>query len=59
MNAPLTTTEPITETVKIGSYRWTICALVFAASTINYLDRLVGNPLPVAAHEAGSFCERF
>jgi ACS family hexuronate transporter-like MFS transporter len=25
----------------IGSYRWTICALVFAATTINYLDRSV------------------
>ncbi len=27
--------------VPIGSYRWTICALVFAATTINYLDRSV------------------
>ncbi|MBE2215270.1 MAG: MFS transporter [Opitutaceae bacterium] len=26
---------------KIGNYRWTICALVFAATTINYLDRMV------------------
>lgn len=26
---------------KIGSYRWTICGLVFAATTINYLDRNV------------------
>jgi MFS transporter, ACS family, hexuronate transporter len=26
---------------KIGSYRWTICALVFFATTINYLDRQV------------------
>lgn len=25
----------------IGSYRWTICALVFFATTINYLDRAV------------------
>jgi len=25
----------------IGKYRWTICALVFFASTINYLDRQV------------------
>jgi ACS family hexuronate transporter-like MFS transporter len=29
------------ETKKIGSYRWTICALVFFATTINYLDRQV------------------
>lgn len=26
---------------KIGKYRWTICALVFMATTINYLDRTV------------------
>lgn len=26
---------------KIGHYRWTICALVFFATTINYLDRSV------------------
>ncbi len=26
---------------KIGKYRWTICALLFFATTINYLDRAV------------------
>lgn len=26
---------------KIGKYRWTICALVFFATTVNYLDRNV------------------
>lgn len=26
---------------KIGSYRWTICSLVFFATTVNYLDRAV------------------
>lgn len=26
---------------KIGKYRWTICSLVFFATTINYLDRAV------------------
>src|SRR5215216_798940 len=26
---------------EIGKYRWTICALVFFATTINYLDRQV------------------
>ena len=25
----------------VGGYRWTICALLFAATTINYLDRQV------------------
>ena len=26
---------------KIGKYRWTICSLVFVATTVNYLDRQV------------------
>jgi MFS transporter, ACS family, hexuronate transporter len=26
---------------KIGSYRWVICALLFAATTINYMDRQI------------------
>ncbi len=26
---------------KLGSYRWTICALLFAGTTINYIDRQV------------------
>ena len=26
---------------KIGKYRWTICSLIFFATTINYLDRQV------------------
>ena len=25
----------------IGKYRWTICALLFIATTVNYLDRQV------------------
>ena len=25
----------------MGKYRWTICALLFFATTINYLDRAV------------------
>jgi len=29
------------QTKSIGNYRWTICALVFFATTINYLDRQV------------------
>ena len=29
------------ETSKTGGYRWTICALIFFATTINYLDRQV------------------
>lgn len=30
-----------TKTNTIGTYRWTICSLVFFATTINYLDRQV------------------
>lgn len=30
-----------TVTTGVGSYRWTICSLVFFATTINYLDRAV------------------
>lgn len=29
------------ETTKIGNYRWIICALLFFATTINYIDRQV------------------
>ena len=28
-------------TVGIGRYRWRICALLFAATTLNYIDRQV------------------
>jgi ACS family hexuronate transporter-like MFS transporter len=31
----------MSESLKIGKYRWTICALIFFATTINYLDRQV------------------
>ncbi|MBA4322118.1 MAG: MFS transporter, partial [Odoribacter sp.] len=31
----------MSEIKKIGNYRWTICALIFFATTVNYLDRQV------------------
>lgn len=34
-------TEILTMQQSIGKYRWTICSLVFFATTINYLDRQV------------------
>ncbi|HEY5822842.1 MAG TPA: MFS transporter [Cyclobacteriaceae bacterium] len=37
----MTALSPEKQSVPMGSYRWTICALVFAATTINYLDRSV------------------
>jgi MFS transporter, ACS family, hexuronate transporter len=33
--------NPIREKMKIGHYRWLICALIFFATTINYVDRAV------------------
>ena len=39
---------------KIGKYRWTICALVFFATTINYLDRqVIGILKPVLKSDLG------
>lgn len=39
---------------KIGKYRWTICAMLFFATTINYLDRQVLSLLqPSLAEEFG------
>jgi ACS family hexuronate transporter-like MFS transporter len=31
----------MSETQKIGNYRWTVCALIFFATTVNYIDRQV------------------
>jgi MFS transporter, ACS family, hexuronate transporter len=39
---------------KVGNYRWTICALVFFATTVNYLDRqVIGILKPVLETEIG------
>jgi ACS family hexuronate transporter-like MFS transporter len=39
---------------KVGSYRWTVCGLLFAATTINYIDRQVlGILAPDLQHEIG------
>ena len=40
---------------KIGKYRWTICALVFFATTINYFDRSVLGLLKPTLADAGVF----
>ncbi len=40
---------------KIGKYRWTICALVFFATTINYFDRNVLGLLRPTLDAAGVF----
>ena len=31
----------MSEQVKFSNYRWTVCALIFFATTVNYLDRQV------------------
>ncbi|GAA0878532.1 MFS transporter [Algoriphagus jejuensis] len=33
--------KPVDTAVKVGSFRWRICALLFFATTINYIDRQV------------------
>jgi ACS family hexuronate transporter-like MFS transporter len=39
---------------KIGKYRWTICTLVFFATTVNYLDRqVIGILKPVLESDLG------
>ena len=39
---------------KIGSFRWTICALLFLATTINYVDRqVIGILAPVLQKDIG------
>ena len=41
-------------TARIGRYRWVICALLFAATTINYMDRqLIGILKPLLQNELG------
>jgi ACS family hexuronate transporter-like MFS transporter len=40
---------------QIGRHRWTICALIFAATTINYLDRNVLGLLKPVLSAAGVF----
>jgi len=40
---------------KVGRHRWTICALIFAATTINYLDRNVLGLLKDTLSTAGVF----
>ncbi len=49
-----TTRTPVDFAKPGGSYRWTICALLFLATTINYIDRQVlGILAPVLQKEIG------
>lgn len=40
--------------IRLGRVRWTICAMLFAATSINYMDRQVISILkPTLAHSIG------
>jgi MFS transporter, ACS family, hexuronate transporter len=44
----------VTQASRIGRYRWVICALLFFAATINYIDRqVIGILKPTLQHEFG------
>lgn len=48
------TQESLLSNVKIGSYRWVVCGLLFFATTINYIDRAVlGILAPVLQNSIG------
>ncbi|MBS0661961.1 MAG: MFS transporter [Verrucomicrobia bacterium] len=47
--------SPASLSAQIGRYRWTICALVFFATTINYLDRNVLGLLKETLSDHGVF----
>lgn len=49
-----------TQATRIGNYRWTICALLFAATTINYIDRQILSLIkPILDVELGWTNEQF
>jgi MFS transporter, ACS family, hexuronate transporter len=44
----------MSETNKPGNYRWTVCALIFFATTVNYLDRqIIGILKPLLESDLG------
>jgi MFS family permease len=48
--APSTTER----TMQVGRYRWVVCALLFTAATVNYVDRqVIGVLKPVLQHDLG------
>lgn len=51
----MTTSTPATpDKIKLGNMRWTICGLLFFATTINYMDRqILGLLAPVLQHDIG------
>ena len=41
MTTPYTTADPNAVATAVGRYRWVICALIFLATTVNYIDRQI------------------
>ena len=53
------TSTPVAVATKVGHYRWVICALLFFAATINYIDRqVIGILKPTLVKEFGWQDER-
>ncbi len=53
LRSPAGAPAPVT-TSRVGSFRWTVCGLLFLATTINYIDRQVlGILAPDLQHEVG------
>ena len=49
-----------TATRNVGNFRWTICALLFLATTINYVDRQILSLIkPILDEELGWTNEQF
>jgi MFS transporter, ACS family, hexuronate transporter len=47
-------------TVSVGNYRWTVCAMLFLATTINYIDRQILSLIkPILDDELGWTNEQF
>src|SRR6202007_506129 len=54
MQAPAPETIVPAAASRAGNYRWVICALLFAATAINYVDRqMLGVLKPTLQHELG------
>src|SRR5512137_2933191 len=50
---------PETSSARAGYYRWVICALLFSAATVNYIDRqVIGILKPTLVKEFGWGDER-
>ncbi len=53
-NAPVSASSSIAAPAKLGRIRWTVCAMLFCATSINYMDRQVlGILAPVLQHSIG------